>query len=701
VSNTCIGELVITDYILNRMSFAALQTETVCSSAFTRSPAATGAHGRGRGDKTLTSGRTMFVQIARSLAALTRVSSPRPLPWSRILALFAAFFFSSALHSQTNIIQTNLPVPEVVAPDVTRIALLEHYALTESSGLAISRKYRNVFWTHNDTGDPAFLFAINRRGEHLGAYEIQGANIIDLEAIALDEHGAVYLADTGTNGMARSHSAIHRLAEPDMSERWGPARVERTWYIRFPGEREDCESFFVHQGFGYLISKYATNRTIKMWRFDLANESSSILLERVGDIPISDNVSDATISVDATRLALLTVDGVVVLFIDGNPLSAPVARRQTTRYEHPLMEGAALVGDGVLVTTELTRELLLFTSRDLSGAPRIVTGLTNRSSFVGRSVTFEVVVEGFPTPAFEWRFNGEVIPGATNASLTLTNLALTNSGTYEVIASNTVGVARSSAVLTVSERIADLRITEIMSSEAPGTERTEDWWELTSFDAETNDLSGWRFNDLTGDLSDAFVIPQSTTIRPGESIVFVERLTPEQFRAWWGETNVAASVQIITYTGAALSFNAVRDQVRVWDAATTDSAAVALQVDIGAATTGVSFTRDPVTGNMVNSELGVNGAFQAVSGPDIGSPGLYLTNSGVRLEGVLQGPAVRLSFPTAPSETYSIQQSDTLAPGSWRTVIQGVQGPGAGRILFQRSLSATNRFFRLEVQPIP
>jgi hypothetical protein len=267
-----------------------------------------------------------------------------------------------------------------------------------------------------------------------------------------------------------------------------------------------------------------------------------------------------------------------------------------------------------------------------------------------------------------------------------------------VIASNVVGVTNSSAVLTVNERVADLRITEVMSSEAPGAERTEDWWELTSFDPETNDLTGWRFNDSTGDLTDAFVIPQGTLIRPGESIIFVERLTPDQFRAWWGATNIPANTQIITYTGAALSFNAVRDQLRVWDAVTTDPAAVALQVDIGAATTGVSFTRDPIIGSMVNSQLGVNGAFQAVSGPDTGSPGLYVTNSGVRLDGTLQGPVLQLSFPTAPGESYSIEQSDSLTPGNWRTMIQGVQGPGTGRILFQRSLTVTNRFFRLRVQ---
>jgi hypothetical protein len=606
--------------------------------------------------------------------------------------------------AQTNQVLTNLPplpFPTNVATNVTRIGALEHYALKESSGLAASPKYPGVFWSHNDTVEPPFLFALNRDGKHLGAYEVQDARLIDWEAIAFDEAGHLYLADTGSDGLVRTHSAIHRVAEPDISRSWGAAHVDRTWFVRFPGEREDCESMFIHQGFAYLISKFATNGVVNLYRFNLGTESgpsSFVLLEKVGSIAVSDNLSDAALSADHSRLGLLTTDGVVVLFIDGDPTTAPTAPRQTTRYENPFMEGVTFAEDGLLVTTELTRELLLFSSPDFSGAPRILTALTNRAAFVGGSVTFAIAVEGFPAPTFEWRFNGALIPGATNASLTLTNLALTNAGMYEVTATNRAGSARSRAFLTVSERIADLRITEVMSSEATGAERTEDWWELSNFGSDTNDLSGWRFNDSTGDLGDAFTIPQGTLIRPGESIVFVERLTPDEFRAWWGETNVPPGTQIIRYVGDALSFNAVRDQLRVWDNVTTDPAATALQVDLGPATTGVSFTRDPVSGELVNSVLGVNGAFQAVSGPDTGSPGLYVTNAGVRLEGILQGPALRLSFPTAPTETYSIEQSDTLSPGNWRTMIQGVQGPSAGRILFERSLTLTNRFFRLRIE---
>ena len=40
--------------------------------------------------------------------------------------------------------------------------------LLEGSGLAASRRPPGVFWTHNDPGDSARLFAIDRQGRVLG-----------------------------------------------------------------------------------------------------------------------------------------------------------------------------------------------------------------------------------------------------------------------------------------------------------------------------------------------------------------------------------------------------------------------------------------------------------------------------------------------------------------------------------------------------
>ena len=48
-------------------------------------------------------------------------------------------------------------------------------AINESSGIAASRCQKNIFWVHNDSGDDAFIFAINAAGDDLGTWKIPGA----------------------------------------------------------------------------------------------------------------------------------------------------------------------------------------------------------------------------------------------------------------------------------------------------------------------------------------------------------------------------------------------------------------------------------------------------------------------------------------------------------------------------------------------
>ncbi|MGH8021960.1 MAG: LamG-like jellyroll fold domain-containing protein [Limisphaerales bacterium] len=54
---------------------------------------------------------------------------------------------------------------------------------------------------------------------------------------------------------------------------------------------------------------------------------------------------------------------------------------------------------------------------------------------------------------YQWDFNGNPIPGATSATLSVSNLSLTNAGTYTVVVSNNLGSTNADAVLTVDQAI--------------------------------------------------------------------------------------------------------------------------------------------------------------------------------------------------------------------------------------------------------
>jgi hypothetical protein len=255
---------------------------------------------------------------------------------------------------------TSLAILQTASAQVTPVGRIGHFAITESSGLAASRRYPGVIWTHNDQSGNPFLFAMRQDGTNIRAFPVSGAHLVDWEDLGIDSRGNLYIADIGANGMGRSHVAIHRVREPNPFGRVRNVRIERTWLVRFPGTREDCEGFFVSGGFGYLVTKQELGGTVTIYGFPLGARARSIPLRRITTVDVPGDVTGASISIDAMRLALLTDEGPVVYMINGNV----GAIRSSVGYYRPFvntfMEGATFVGNGLLVSAE-TRELLLFT----------------------------------------------------------------------------------------------------------------------------------------------------------------------------------------------------------------------------------------------------------------------------------------------------------------------------------------------------
>lgn len=262
-------------------------------------------------------------------------------------------------------IGTEAKSAEAVAPGVWKVGAIQHPALKESSGLAPSSRYPGVFWTHNDGGSPPFLFAMKRTGKHLGAYEVKGAGLLDWEAVTA-YRGYLYLADTGTNGMIRTHSAVHKVEEPNPAKRSGYVTAVKTWYLRFPGKREDCEGFFIMDGHGYLVGKYPAEGTVPLYRFNLADRSGSIRLKLVARIPTDAPISDAAVSPDGNRLGLITSAGLLVIFMARNPASAGTAFRRSFPFDNDSIEGGAFTPDGFLASAEAVPDILLFNDPGIS-----------------------------------------------------------------------------------------------------------------------------------------------------------------------------------------------------------------------------------------------------------------------------------------------------------------------------------------------
>lgn len=85
-------------------------------------------------------------------------------------------------------------------------------------------------------------------------------------------------------------------------------------------------------------------------------------------------------------------------------------------------------------------------------APIITVQPQSQSLQAGSNVTFTVAAAGSTTLNYQWQFNGQNIPNATNATLTLNSVTAANDGGYSVVVSNPYGSVTSAtaslAVLT-------------------------------------------------------------------------------------------------------------------------------------------------------------------------------------------------------------------------------------------------------------
>jgi len=82
--------------------------------------------------------------------------------------------------------------------------------------------------------------------------------------------------------------------------------------------------------------------------------------------------------------------------------------------------------------------------------PSIVTPPQSRTNLAGGNVAFTVVAAGTAPLGYQWYFNAtNSIPGATDQTLTLVKVDLTQAGTYRVVVTNVAGVL-TSAVATLT-----------------------------------------------------------------------------------------------------------------------------------------------------------------------------------------------------------------------------------------------------------
>lgn len=150
----------------------------------------------------------------------------------------------------------------------------------------------------------------------------------------------------------------------------------------------------------------------------------------------------ATMSVSAA----LGYAGYTGSILIGSELAQPADRNW-----NGMLDDVAVFG-GALTETEIQKVMSGDFSAHLGGPAHILTQPQSQTVQPGAQVSFTVQAQGIAPVTYQWYFETtNLLAQATNATLTLTNVQLSQSGSYLVVVSNILTVERSqSAVLLVN-----------------------------------------------------------------------------------------------------------------------------------------------------------------------------------------------------------------------------------------------------------
>lgn len=246
--------------------------------------------------------------------------------------------------------------------------LLQDPRLTESSGLVVSRNFRDIVWSHNDSGDAPRLYAVGADGRTKATYLVAGVTARDWEALAPGKDGAgrplLWIGDIGDNAENRTSGiVVHRVAEP---ARLRDGVLQATSYrLAYPDGRHNAEALLVHPRTGqlFVVSKAATGAGIYAAPRVLDPQGVNVLT-RVGPAPPT--VTDGAFLADGRLVLRNTARAYVYAGLGKRPtpLSLPAQSEGETL--------AAVPGsDDILVGEEKGERVIWRLPVDPAASPKV------------------------------------------------------------------------------------------------------------------------------------------------------------------------------------------------------------------------------------------------------------------------------------------------------------------------------------------
>jgi hypothetical protein len=244
---------------------------------------------------------------------------------------------------------------------LARLASLQDRAVKEASALAASQRWPGAFWTLNDSGNNATLYAFDTAGRSVATVEVDRAENIDWEALQVGPGPgggpALYIGDFGDNDKERKDAIIYRIPEPDLrggadrpaSGRTAPAEA---FHLTYPNGARDVEAMLVHPETGevVLVSKEYSGKA-QVYRYPSPLDANRRIqvdlvaeldLSRLG--PVASAITDGAVSPDGRRVILRTYSSALEYDLTSDVPLTSIWPRQQPRLM-PLDDGAQ--GEGI------------------------------------------------------------------------------------------------------------------------------------------------------------------------------------------------------------------------------------------------------------------------------------------------------------------------------------------------------------------
>lgn len=216
-------------------------------------------------------------------------------------------------------------VPDMPAIELKSAGKLNLKSVPECSALWSSSSQPGLFWTLSDSGAKPVVTPIRSDGSSMitpkgvwGGVTLKGATNIDWEAITGDAAGNMVVGDVGNNVSRRKELAFYLFKEPKP----GDAEVAEVRKVTFvwpdqtsypdPELSHDCEAMFLLRGKLYLLTKHRRDTLTDLWRADIPAAGDRATLTKLARFDVGGMVTDACLSPDQKRLAILTYRNVWV-----------------------------------------------------------------------------------------------------------------------------------------------------------------------------------------------------------------------------------------------------------------------------------------------------------------------------------------------------------------------------------------------------